>query len=83
MYSFYYHIHTSYHICAYRKYVYKYIGGSRGRAGTRPPLQDPILSFVHTSSPKSALVVVGPPTGQRPPLREILDPSLKYHSNLH
>ena len=33
-----------------------YIGGSRGRAQHMPPLWDPILSFLHTFSPKSAHV---------------------------
>ena len=35
-----------------------------------PPLRDPIISFLHTFSPKSARV-----GGPRLPLREILDPS--------
>ena len=49
------------------------IGGSRGGGvpGARPPpLWDPILSFSHTFSPKSAHVggpCPPPPTGARPP----------------
>ena len=57
----------------------KTIGGSRGgRAGARP-LQDPILSFLHTFSLKSAHVggQNPPKMSPRPPLRKILDPALK------
>ena len=58
---------------------YGSIGGSRGRAGARP-LQDPILSFSHTFSLKSAHVggQNHPKMGPRPPppLRKILDPAL-------
>ena len=42
-----------------------------------PPQQDQFLSFLHTFLPKS--VRIGgwrPPTGRRPPQREILDPPL-------
>ena len=46
------------------------IGGSRGHAWSTPSLQDPVLSFPHTFSPKSARVggprpLTGPhhPTG--------------------
>ena len=50
-------------------YNTKSIGGSRGRAGARPPLQDPILSFSHTFSLKSAHVgsQKPPKMGPRPP----------------
>ena len=56
------------------------IGGSKGgggRAGRRPPLQDPILSFLHTFSPKSTHVGVHAPLNRSTlPLWEILDPPL-------
>ena len=56
------------------------IGGSRGACPAQaPPPWDPILSFSHTFSPKSAHVRGPRPTltGARPPpLREILDPPL-------
>ena len=42
-----------------------------GRAWRMPPLWDPILSFLHTFSLKSAHI-----GGPRPPLREILDAPL-------
>ena len=55
------------------------IGGSKGGVpGARPPLWDPILSFSHTFSPKSAHV-----GGPRPPLREILDPPLQCFDKSH
>ena len=47
-----------------------------GVPGARPPW-DPILSFWHTFSLKSAHVGgPRPPNGCTPPLREILDPPL-------
>ena len=53
------------------------IGRSRGCAGCTAPLWDPILSFSHTFSPKSAHVGGPcPPNGCMPPLWEILDPPL-------
>ena len=53
------------------------LGG--GMPGTRHPLWDPILSFLHTFSPKSTCVGGPCPllTGARLPLREILDPPLQ------
>ena len=60
---------------------WKPIGGSRGACPVHAPLWDPILSFLHKFSLKSAHVrgPRPPPTGARPPppLREILDPPLK------
>ena len=49
-----------------------------GRAGHLPPPMGPILSFLHTFSPKSACIGgPHPPNGcTPPPLREILDPPL-------
>ena len=49
--------------------IYIIIGGSRGRAGARPPIQDPILLFSHTFSLKSAHVgdQNPPKMGPRPP----------------
>ena len=61
------------------------IGRSRGgMPGARPPLWDPILSFLQTFSPKSAHIggpcppngSTYPPNGSTSPLREILDPPL-------
>ena len=49
-------------------------GGGGGVPGARH-LQDPILLFSHTFSPKSARI--GGP--RPPPLREILDPPLHKH----
>ena len=52
-------------------------GGGGGMPGTRHPLWDPILLFLHTFSPKSAHVGgPHPPNGCMPPLWEILDPPL-------
>ena len=57
------------------------IGGSRGGVpGSRPPLWDPILSFLHTFSLKSTRVgdPHPPQMGACRPLREILDPPLQW-----
>ena len=59
------------------------IGGSRGCAQHMPPLWDPILSFLHTFSPKSAHIRGPcPPNGCMPPLWEILDPPLIIQTHL-
>ena len=55
------------------------IGGSGGAppAHAPSPQQDQFLSFLHMFLPKSVRVRGWrPPTGQRPPQREILDPPL-------
>ena len=56
----------------------------RGRVlGARLPLWDPILSFLHTFSPKSTCIGGPRPPplmGARPTLREILDPPLSGDS---
>ena len=51
------------------------LGG--GVPGARHPLWDPILSFLHTFSPKSTCIGgPHPPNGCTPPLWKILDPPL-------
>ena len=60
------------------------IGGSRGACPVHAPLWDPILSFSHTFSPKSAHIRgPRPPNGCTLPLREILDPPLESIGRLH
>ena len=57
------------------------IGRSRGACPVHAPLQDPILSFSHTFSQKSAHVggQNPPKMGPCPSLRKILDPALNTH----
>ena len=56
------------------------LGGGGGMPGARHPLWDPILSFLHTFSPKSAHIggPCPPPNGCTPPQQEIMDPPLRY-----
>ena len=49
-------------------------------SGARP-LPDPILSFSHTFSPKSASFGGPPPQRVHAPLREILDPPLLFFNS--